>query len=697
MNSNIMQPIMRHWPFVLAGVLGAIALGIVASANGEQVNSAWLMTATLCIDLTTYRFYSMIIANDIFKLYKGRPTPAVLYYDGKDFVPTNKYILFGIHFTWIAGAGPFFGPVLSLEMGYQIPLIWIVIGCPLCGAVHDMTILALSVRCGARSITEMVRDEMGTFPGAVSTIGSWLILNIIVAVLALSAIRVMGLSPWSVFQAACTIPIALLMFAYTRWVRPGRQFESALIGFALFVASVIEGGNVASDPQLAAIFTLTPVQITQWVLVYSFIACLIPVTWLMQPRDYLSSFMKIGTIAALVICLFLTHPDLVMPAMTKFVSGGGPVLPGSAWPLVFYTLACGAISGFHGFINGGPTARAIQYETDIRMIGYGGMLLEGVTAMVALIAGAILDPGIYFSMNVGPAILGTTPDSAAAAVTAMGFAVTPGALTDLARSVGETTMISRVGGAPTLAVGMGKLLSVMGGEAWLPYWYHSIAGFEVIFIWGAVDGGNRANRYIVQGMLGSVYRPLGSTSSIIPAAIGSLVAVGGSGTILWQGVTDPFGGISALWPLFGISNQMLAACSLILVTVAIFRMKKHRYAWITVAPAVFLIAVTMTGGSQKIFSDDPKMGFLAHASKFQAALDKGQILAPAKTTAEMSKVIFNDYLDASLCGFFGFMVLTMIIFGIRSCWLAYRNPQVSTREDLAPPCRHGNHAPMRCC
>ncbi|MBF0614119.1 MAG: carbon starvation protein A [Magnetococcales bacterium] len=697
MNPAILHstPVSQKLLFSLIATTGAVALASVALTRGETVNATWLVIAALCIYVLAYRFYALFIEKRVLQLDPGRPTPAILYNDNKDFVPTNRIVLYGHHFAAIAGAGPLVGPVLAAQMGYLPGMLWILIGVVLAGAVQDFMILSFSMRRGGRSLGEIIRSEMGPLPGTVAMVGIFGIMTILLAVLSLIVVKAMAESPWSVFTVSMTIPIALFMGIYMKKLRPGRIGEVSAIGAVLLIVAIIAGGQVATHPTLGPLFTLTGPQVTAGLIGYGALASILPVWMMLCPRDYLSTFLKIGTIVLLAICVLLAAPELKMPATTRFLDGTGPVWSGDLFPFLFITIACGACSGFHSLIASGTTPKMISSEGDARFIGYGGMLMESFVAIMALCAASILEPGIYFAMNAPAAVLGPTLDGAVTVIREWGFTVTPEMITQVTRDVGEHSLLSRTGGAPTLAVGMAQLLSIFGGTAWMAFWYHFAILFEALFILTAVDTGTRACRFMVQDMFGLVFKPLGRTSSWLSSIIATIIVVSAWGYILYQGVIDPFGGINSLWPLFGISNQMLAGCAMILATVILFKLKRHQLAWVTLIPTAWLVISTMTASFQKVFSGNVKIGFLAHADKYQQALDQGVVLAPAKSLEQVAQVVFNDRLDAALALFFMGIVITMLIFGVRASLAAWRNPTITAQEN-APPSPHCNPI-TRCC
>lgn len=672
--------------WALAAIIAAAALAVIATQRGEPVNALWIVVAAVSLYLIGYRFYALYIARYVMRLDPALPTPAVRRADGLDYVPTNRYVLFGHHFAAIAGAGPLVGPVLAAQMGYLPGTLWILFGVVLAGAVQDFMVLFISMRRDGKSLGELVRMEMGAIAGTIALFGAFMIMVIILAVLALIVVRALAESPWGLFTVAATIPIAIFMGLYLRFIRPGRVGEISIIGFVLLILAIVYGREIAESPVFGPMFTLTPVQLCWLLIGYGGIAAILPVWLLLAPRDYLSTFLKIGAIVALAIGIVVMAPPLQMPALTKFAEGGGPVWSGNLFPFLFITIACGAVSGFHALISSGTTPKLISNERDAPFIGYGGMLMESFVAIMALVGASILDPGLYFAMNSPSALIGTTPESAAAAVTAMGFPVTPDYLTQVAKDVGESSIISRTGGAPTLAVAMAEIFShVVGGQAMKAFWYHFAILFEALFILTAVDAGTRAGRFMLQDLIGLAVPKFRQTSSLIPGFIATALCVGAWGYFLYQGVTDPLGGVNTLWPLFGIANQMLAAVALVLATVVLFRMKRHRFAWVTILPATWLVICTVTAGLQKVFSSDPKVSFVAHARKFSAALEQGQVLAPAKNLAEMQRIIMNDWIDAGLCVLFLGVVISMVVFGIRSVLSAYRIPEPTATEIRGVP------------
>ncbi|WP_019904767.1 carbon starvation CstA family protein [Methylobacterium sp. 77] len=680
-----MSAIQKHGPWALVGALGAAALAIVATSRGESINALWIVVAAVCVYLISYRYYSLFISEKVMRLDPSRKTPAHQHNDGLDYVPTNKTVLFGHHFAAIAGAGPLVGPVLAAQMGYLPGMLWILAGVVLAGAVQDFMILFISMRRDGRSLGELIRAELGVIPGVIALFGTFMIMVILLAVLAMIVVKALAESPWGTFTVAATIPIAILMGLYARFIRPGKIGEVSIIGFILLMAAIIGGGQINEHPFWGPAFTFTGTQLTWMLIGYGFIASILPVWLLLAPRDYLSTFLKIGTIIGLALGIVVVAPHLQMPAMTKFVDGTGPVWAGSLFPFLFITIACGAVSGFHALISSGTTPKLIDNEMDTRFIGYGGMLMESFVAIMALVAATVIDPGIYFTMNAPGALLGTSAESAATAVTNLGFPISADLITQTAKDVGEHSIISRTGGAPTLAVGMAHIISsAIGGKTMMAFWYHFAILFEALFILTAVDAGTRAGRFMLQDLLGLISPSFKNTSAWAPSILATALCVAAWGYFLYQGVTDPLGGIYTLWPLFGISNQMLAAVALTLATVVIFKMKRERYAFVTIIPTVWLLICTLNAGWQKIFSADPKIGFLSHADRFSAAIAEGKVLGPAKNMVDMHKIVFNDRIDAALAVMFVGLVVAIAVFGIMACVKAYRADRWTALESGGP-------------
>ena len=681
-----MNKLTRQLGWAALALAGAGALAVIALQRGESISAIWIVIAAVCVYLIAYRFYSHFIAERVLGLDPKRMTPAYKFNDGLDHVPTNKFVLFGHHFAAIAGAGPLVGPVLAAQMGYLPGMLWILAGVVFAGAVQDFMVLFISMRRDGRSLGDLIKSELGEIPGMIALLGTFMIMVIILAVLALIVVKALTGSPWGSFTVMATIPIALFMGVYSRYIRVGRIGEISAIGFVLLMLAILGGQMVQENPALAPLFTFTGTELTWMLIGYGFIASVLPVWLLLAPRDYLSTFLKIGTILGLAIGIVVVAPYLKMPAMTKFIDGSGPVWSGSLFPFLFITIACGAVSGFHALIASGTTPKMIENESHARFIGYGAMLMESFVAIMALVAASTIEPGIYFAMNSPAALIGTSAESAAQAISQWGFYVTPEMLTQTAKDVGEHTIISRAGGAPTLAVGMANILSgVIGGKTMMAFWYHFAILFEALFILTAVDAGTRAGRFMLQDLLGSFVPQLKHTESVFANLLATSLCVAAWGYFLYQGVVDPLGGINTLWPLFGIANQMLAAIALILATCVLFKMKHGRYAWVTAVPTVWLLLCTLTAGWQKIFDANARIGFLAHASKYSAVLDQGTLLAPAKSVAQMQQIIFNDYLDASLAGFFMLVVLSVLFFGVRTVLAARADARPSARESAFQP------------
>jgi carbon starvation protein len=692
----------KHLVWLLIAIAGAFALGTIALKRGEVISALWVVVAAICVYLIAYRYYSLFLAHKVLGLDAKRITPAWKHNDGLDYVPTNKNVLFGHHFAAIAGAGPLVGPVLAAQMGYLPGMLWLLAGVVFAGAVQDFIVLFISTRRDGRSLGDLVKQEMGIVPGVIALFGTFMIMVIILAVLALIVVKALAESSWGTFTVAATIPVAIFMGVYLRYMRPGRVAEISVIGFILLMASIFAGQWVSEHEVWAAYFTLDS-KMLAWILIgYGFVASVLPVWLLLAPRDYLSTFLKIGTIIALAIGIVVVAPDLKMPAITKFAQGAGPVWAGDMFPFLFITIACGAVSGFHALISSGTTPKLLENETHARFIGYGGMLAESFVAVMALVSASVIEPGVYFAMNSPPAMLGSvvadktaTPaekaailvknnESAAKKISEWGFVITPDALAKVSKDVGETTVLGRAGGAPTLAVGMAYILqqatSFLGTGGMTAFWYHFAILFEALFILTAVDAGTRAGRFMLQDLLGTFVPSLKRTDSWVANLLATGLCVAAWGYFLYQGIVDPLGGINTLWPLFGIANQMLAAVALMLCTVVLFRMKRERFAWVTVIPACWLLGCTLTAGYQKIFSSDFKIGFLSNADRFVKALAEGKVLPPAKTLESMSSVIFNNQLDAGLCVLFMTVVISVLIYAIKACFQALGKAKPSTSE-----------------
>ena len=651
---------------------GAWAIAVLAVFHGETVNAVWFIVAAAAVYALAYRFYGAFLAARLFALDRHRPTPAERLNDGRDFVPTNRWVVFGHHFAAIAGPGPLIGPTLAAQFGYLPGTLWILAGVVLGGAVQDFCILCGSLRRDGRSLGQMAKDEIGPLGGFAALLGVFLIMIILIAVLALVVVNALRQSPWGTFTVAATIPIAMVMGWYMRLVRTHAVARATALGLVLLALALVGGRWVDQHPVLAPLLTLSGPGLAWAIIVYGFAASTVPVWLLLAPRDYLSTFVKLGTVAALAIGIMVMRPEIHLPAVTRFVDGTGPIFAGKVFPFCFITIACGAISGFHSLIASGTTPKLLREETDAPMIGYGGMLLESFVAIMAMIAAAALQPGVYFAINSPAGVVGTDPAVATATISSWGFPIWPGEMDALAREIGERTLFARTGGAPSLAVGMASIFArTLGGTA-LALWYHFAIMFEALFILTTLDAGTRVGRFMLQDLLGQLWAPLGRTSWYPSVLLTSALVVGGWGWFLYQGVVDPLGGINILWPLFGISNQLLAAIALAVGTTIIVRSGRARYAWTTLVPLAWLLAVTMTAGWQKIFSSNPAIGFLAQAEKLAAGVAAGSVAA-AKL-GEVRIQIFNLRLDAVVCGVFMGLVALIVCEASRAWLRAGRGP-----------------------
>ncbi|GLV80873.1 putative carbon starvation protein [Streptomyces lavendulae subsp. lavendulae] len=662
---------------IWAGValVGAVGWGVLALSRGEEISAAWLLAAALGSYAIGYRFYARFIADRVLKVDKTRATPAERLDNGVDFHPTDRRVLFGHHFAAVAGAGPLVGPVLAAQMGYLPSTIWIVAGVIFAGAVQDMVTLFFSTRRDGRSLGQMARDEIGPVGGAAALLAVFAIMIILLAVLALVIVNALAHSPWGVFSIGMTIPIALFMGVYLRVLRPGRVTEVSVIGVALLLLAIVAGGWVA-ESSWAEFFTLEKETLVIWMIAYGFIASVLPVWLLLAPRDYLSTFMKVGTIALMAVGVVVAMPTLKMPAVTDFATrGDGPVFAGSMFPFVFITIACGALSGFHSLVASGTTPKMIQKETQVRVIGYGAMLTESFVAIMAVIAACIIEPGLFFAVNSPAGVIGTTVQTASEAVTHFGFAITPDALAQAAKDVEEASLLSRTGGAPTFALGMSEIFSsVIGGSGMKAFWYHFAIMFEALFILTTVDAGTRVGRFMLQDTLGNVHKSFKDVSWKPGVWLASAVVVGGWGYFLWVGVKDPLGGINQLFPLFGIANQLLAAVALAVCTTLLVKSGRLKWAWITGVPLAWDVAVTLTASYQKVFSDDVKVGFFAQRDKYQTGIDAGKVLPPAKTMDEMHTVVTNATVDGVLSVLFAVLILIVLADAARTCLKAVADP-----------------------
>jgi carbon starvation protein len=665
-------------------LLGAGAFAWLALSRGETVSAAWLLVAALCTYAVAYRFYSRIIAAKVFALDSRRPTPSLRLEDGCDYVPTNRWIVFGHHFAAIAGPGPLVGPTLAAQFGFLPGALWIIVGVALGGAVQDFVILASSVRRNGKSLGQMAKDEIGPVAGFTALVAVLGIMIVLISVLALVVVNALRASPWGTVTIALTVPIAMLLGIYLRWIRPGKVLEASALGLVMLVLSVYAGQWVAAQPDIAQFFTLEGTTLAWWIMGYGFAASVLPVWLLLAPRDYLSAFVKIGVVLALALGIIIALPPLQMPAVTQFVDGTGPIFAGKVFPFAFITIACGAISGFHALVASGTTPKLLEDETDARPIGYGAMLMESLVAVMALIAACVLTPGLYFAINAPVAALGTTAESAASAIAQWGFAVTPAEIQAIASQVGEETMLSRTGGAPSLAVGMANIFAqVLGGSGAMALWYHFAIMFEALFILTTLDAGTRVGRFMLQDLGRHVWEPFGRVSWYPAIVLSSAIFVAMWGHFLYQGVTDPLGGINSLWPLFGIANQLLAAVALCVGTTIIIKMGKARYAPITLLPLTWLVVVTMVGGWAKIFSDDPRLGFLAHARLLTEQIASGVLPRGVADATAAARMIFNDRLDAAVAAFFMIAVIVILADSANE-WLAVLRGRKPARSTEVP-------------
>jgi carbon starvation protein len=647
--------------WVTVAVLGAAAVGAIAVHRGEPINALWLVVAATCCYALGYRFYSKFIATRILALDGLRATPAERLENGRDFLVTNKWVVFGHHFAAIAGPGPLVGPVLAAQFGYLPGTMWVLAGAVFAGCVQDFVILLFSVRRDGKSLTEMAKNEVGRVGGFIAYVAVIAILIILLGVVALIVVNALKASPWATFTIAMTMPIALMMGIYLRRIRPGKVLEVSTLGFVLVLAAIWGGQYVSQSAALAKLFTFSAPTLAILIMVYGFAASALPVWLLLAPRDYLSTFVKLGTIGLLAVGIVALHPTLHMPALTRFVDGTGPVFAGKIMPFAFITIACGAVSGFHALISSGTTPKMIARETETRMVGYGAMMAESAVAIMAIIAACVMQPGVYFAINSPAGIVGQTPEAAAATISSWGFPVTAAGMQSLAHAVGEQTLYNRTGGAPAFAVGMAHIFShSLGGETLMALWYHFAIMFEALFILTILDAGTRVARFMVQDALGHIYKPLGRTSWYPSILATSGLIVGAWGYFLWQGVKDPLGGINSLWPLFGIANQLLATVALCVATTIIIKMHRARYAAVTLAPLAWLVAVTFTASWHKMFDPNPRVGFLAQA----------RVLAtgPTPMSSATARVIFNNRLDAVVTGVLVVMVTLVLVESARQ-WI----------------------------
>ena len=672
------------WIFV--AIIGAACFGYLALQNGETVSAMYLVVAAVCIYAIGYRFYGRFIAYTVLELDKNRATPAMIRDDGRDYVPTNKSVLFGHHFAAIAGAGPLVGPILAAQMGYLPSMLWILVGGVFAGAVHDFVVLFISSRRDGRSLGEIIKDELGTFTGSVAMIAIFGIMLIIIAILSMVVVKALAESPWGLFTISMTIPIAIFMGIYMRYLRPGKVGEASVIGFVLLILAIHYGSIISADPVWAARFTFDATTLAIIMMAYGFIAAILPVWFLLAPRDYLSTFLKIGVILLMAVAIIIVAPDLQMPKTnSQYFDGTGPVFAGGLFPFLFITIACGAISGFHALISSGTTPKMLENETHALPVGYGSMLMESAVAIMALICASILHPGIYFAINSSPAIIGTDVVTVAQNISTWGFTVSPEEIMSLTKNIGEETILSRTGGAPTFAIGVALILhELFGGIDMMGFWYHFAILFEALFILTAVDAGTRACRFMVQDILGNVYKPLGNTNNYLAGILATAISVAGWGYFLYQGTIDPRGGIYSLWPLFGVSNQMLAGMALLLATAILFKMGKQKYAWVTVLPAIFVLCATLYGGVLKVlpFKEGDKVhNAVSHVAIAQIQIKKiaeleakiptltleDEIAKANKDLSLAKQIKFSNILNAILCIFFMITTVFVIIATIGIC------------------------------
>ncbi|OCG20870.1 carbon starvation protein A [Gilliamella sp. App4-10] len=707
MNNKVCKHIL--W-FILA-LVGACCLAVIALRRGEHISALWVVAAAVSIYLVAYRYYSLYIAKRVMQLDPTRATPAVINNDGLNYVPTNKYVLFGHHFAAIAGAGPLVGPVLAAQVGYLPGTLWLLAGVVFAGAVQDFMVLFLSSRRNGSSLGEMIKEEMGPIPGTIALFGCFLIMLIILAVLALIVVKALAESPWGVFTVCSTVPIALFMGIYMRFIRPGRVAEVSIIGIVLLVLSIWFGGVIAHDVYWGPALTFKATTITYVLVGYALVSAMLPVWLILAPRDYLATFLKIGVIVGLAIGIVILNPDLKMPEITQYVDGTGPVWKGTLFPFLFITIACGAVSGFHALIASGTTPKLLANENDARFIGYGAMLMESFVAMMALVAASIIEPGLYFAMNTPPAALGVTmPDlhrlgtadapmimaqlqdvtaHAAATVSSWGFVISPEEIIQTAKDIGEPSVLNRAGGAPTLAVGIAHVFHQILPGANMGFWYHFGILFEALFILTALDAGTRSGRFMLQDLLGNFVPFLKKTDSLIAGFIGTLGCVGLWGYLLYQGVVDPLGGVKSLWPLFGISNQMLAAVALVLATVVLIKMKRAQYIWVTIIPAMWLLICTTWALALKLFSQDPQLeGFFYLANEYNRRIAEGSDLMPQQID-NMHHIVINNYTNAGLSVLFLLVVYSIIFFGIKTALKAHNNKQRTDKETVYVPIPKG--------
>ncbi len=655
-----MKRVLQVLVWVILAIVAATALATIALHRGEPISATWFVLAAVCSYLVAYRFYSAFIAAKLLALDNTRATPSERRDDGRDFVPTNKWVLFGHHFAAIAGPGPLVGPTLAAQFGYLPGTLWLIAGAALAGCVQDFVILFCSIRRDGKTLGEMAREEVSKRGGVIAQLAVLAIMIILLGVVALVIVNALKSSPWATFTLACTIPIALLLGVYLRFVRPGRVLEASLMGVALVVFAVVAGQWVADSATWAHAFTLSGLALTFAIIVYGFAASALPVWLLLAPRDYLSAFIKAGAIFTLAAGILLVRPHILMPPLTRFVDGNGPVFAGKIFPFCFITIACGAISGFHSLISSGTTPKMIQRETHARFIGYGAMLMESFVGVMAMVAACAMPPGVYFAINSPAQIVGAAPETAAQTISSWGYPLSAATMSSLAHSVGEQTLWNRAGGAPSLAVGMAQIFSTtIGGERLLSIWYHFAIMFEALFILTVLDAGTRVGRFMIQELCGRIWKPIGRLNWYPAILMSSALIVGAWGYFLYQGVVDPLGGINSLWPLFGISNQLLAAVALVVATTILLKMGRLKWIWVTLLPMAWLVIITMSASYQKIFSASPRIGFLSFANALTAQIVAGKI--PAAKIVEARRVIFNQRLDAAVTAVLAVMILVLLL------------------------------------
>ncbi len=666
-----MKRLLKAVVWLAISLSGAGALAAIAWQRGEPINGLWMVVAAICVYLIGYRFYSAFIAAKVLALDNSRATPAERMDDGRDFVPTNKWVLMGHHFASIAGPGPLIGPTLAAQFGYLPGMLWLVVGAVLGGCVQDFVVLFFSIRRNGKSLGQMAREEVNTRAGIVALLAILSILVILLAAVALVVVNALRSSPWGSFTMLATVPVAILMGLYLRYWRPGRVLEATAFGLLLVGLAVVAGEWVAESPALSAAFTLAAVPLAAAIMLYGYAASVMPVWMMLAPRDYLSTFIKVGVMFALAGGILLVQPIVEMPALTQFVDGTGPIFAGTIFPFCFITIACGAVSGFHALISSGTTPKMITREGHARQIGYGSMLMESFVGVMALVAACSLQPGVYFAINSPASIIGNTPEQAAAVIGSWGYRLEPQTMNDLASAVGEQTLLNRAGGAPSLAVGMASIFSgVLGEGRLLGFWYHFAIMFEALFILTVLDTGTRVGRFMLQEFLGHFWKPFGQTTWWPGVYLTSFLMVGAWGYFLYQGIVDPYGGVNSLWPLFGIANQLLAATALVVATTILLKMGKRRWIWVTLAPTVWLVAVTMTASYQKVFSSEPRLGFLAEANRLSAALAAGSV--PAEQVEATQRVIFNYRLDAVVTAILAGLVLFLLFEAVREWFVLLR-------------------------